>query len=99
MDLLLSRYSDINYVMELDLEFGLQLIVEATRQKARDEAYLLYVAVYPNMTKESFTTFDKFFPMDRPSGRQRTMGKKESAEEVITKVDKIMENTTWEVKR
>ena len=43
LDLLLKRYSNIGYVMEMDSEDGLKLIIKAIENEAKDKLYLQWL--------------------------------------------------------
>ena len=59
--MLLSRYSDINFVLNLDYELGIKLINKALEKQQEDRMWLLYAGIYPNMDKKTFVPFEKFF--------------------------------------
>lgn len=49
MDLLLHRYQNIDYIMALDLETGLQLILKAQEKEREDRIFSQWVAQLPVM--------------------------------------------------
>lgn len=49
LDLLLHRYHDINYVMSLDLETALRLIIKAKEEERDERIFRQWVAQLPLM--------------------------------------------------
>lgn len=96
MDILLSRYANVDYIMESDIEFGTGMIVEAVRQKKRDEAFMLYSSLYPHMTQETFIPFERFYnptgtkKAQKPKRAQANYAGGKSKEEIMGMVDEMM---------
>lgn len=65
-----------------------RLLNEAHKKKHEEEAYQLYVSVYPNFTKESFIPFDKFYT---PQKKQEVVEEK-TAEQIIKEVRDLMKS-------
>ena len=60
IDLLLHRYHNIDYVMNLSWIDGIELINEAMEQKQDKRDWEVWLSIYPTMTKENFIPFEKF---------------------------------------
>lgn len=67
IDLLLHRYGNLEYIMQLDIETA-QRVIEKAREKEKETRYFLqWVVQLPNMTQETFVSFDSY--IDRVTGR------------------------------
>ena len=55
LDLLLHRYHDINYVMSLDLETALRLIIKAKEEERDERIFRQWVAQLPLMAMSGET--------------------------------------------
>lgn len=55
LDLLLSRYSDIDFIMNLDMESGFRLITKAFEEQSNDRLYQRWIYNY-----EKEMSFDEF---------------------------------------
>lgn len=60
MDLLLSRYKNIDYVMDMDLEEGIEIINTAYKKKAEEMLWQRWLVDYSNMDKEHFISFTDY---------------------------------------
>ena len=56
----MSRYNDLDYVMGLSFEDGIRIINKAREKEAETKLWNLYTAVYPNMDKDNFISFEDF---------------------------------------
>ena len=61
MDLLLCRYSDMGFVMDLPPANFLDLVEKAAIEKEKDKVWQKWVAKYPWMAPENFMTFEEFY--------------------------------------
>lgn len=59
-ELLLRRYSDINYILGLDYEEGIEFIKKATEKELEDRLWERWLVDYRLMTKDTFIPFDKY---------------------------------------
>lgn len=50
------------YILDMPIGFALRLIRKAIEEKAEARAWQLYCAVSPHMTKNSYKTFEQFYP-------------------------------------
>lgn len=67
IDLLLHRYGNLEYIMQLDIDTALK-VIEKAREKEQEKRYFLqWVVQLPNMTDESYISFDSY--IDRVTGR------------------------------
>lgn len=57
MDLLLSRYNNIYYVMDMDLEDGIEIINTAYKKQAEEMLWQRWLVDYSNMDKDHFISF------------------------------------------
>jgi hypothetical protein len=58
--LLLTRYSNIDFVYGLSWTDGILLINKAIEKRKEEKDWDMWVAVYPHMDKKSFISFEKF---------------------------------------
>lgn len=63
-----------------------ELLAGAWNRKDENRAWSLYVSTYPNMTSETFMTFDEFY---NPEKAQKQDSR--SAEEILEEVKEILE--------
>lgn len=57
MDLLLSRYNNIGYIMDMDLEDGIEIINTAYKKQAEEMLWQRWLVDYSNMDKDHFISF------------------------------------------
>lgn len=60
MDLLLSRYSDIHYILNLDFQSAIRLIKKAYEKDLEKRLWEMWLTLYPNMDKKNFIDFEEF---------------------------------------
>ena len=88
----MSRYHNFEYILNSDITFGINMIIEAMNQKRRDESYILYASLYPNFTKENFITFDQYYN----KSSNKSHGSMElDKNKVMNKVSSIMETNVF----
>lgn len=63
-----------------------RLLTEAFKKNSEEKAYQLYTSIYPNMTKETFIPFEKWYV---PQKKQSTVEEKTS-EQILAEVREIM---------
>ena len=66
MDLLLSRYSNICYVLEMDWKSGFDLIFKGYEKQAEERIWQMWLARYPHMNKDNFVTYNDFKEKMKP---------------------------------
>lgn len=57
----MRRYSNIEFVLNLDIGAGTELIVKAVEEERKDKVFKLYASIYPYMDEESFISFEEFY--------------------------------------
>ena len=67
IDLLLHRYGNLEYIMQLDIEPAMRIIAKAREKENENRFFLQWVVQLPHMTKESYVSFDSY--VDRVTGR------------------------------
>lgn len=60
MDLLLSRYSNIDYVMNMDMIDGVDLINKAMEEKEEQRIWSVWLARLSNMDKKNYVSFEQY---------------------------------------
>lgn len=73
-------------MIKLPLRNITRLLIKAKEKEDRKEAWDLYVAVYPNMNKETYIPFDEVY---QPGKRVKTVEKTE--EEILKDVKEILD--------
>jgi hypothetical protein len=58
--LLLSRYKQIEYILELGWVESIELTNRAIEEISKQKDWEMWLTLYPNMNKENFIPFDKF---------------------------------------
>jgi len=76
----------------MSVDDGIQMINEIYSQRRQDKAYQLYVAAYPNMTKESYMTFEEFY---KPQKVNEEPVEVKSSEEILKDVKELMNSHSW----
>lgn len=87
IDLLLKRYGNIDYVMEMDVADGLSLILKAIEGDNKDKLYLQYVQMVCWMDKDNYISFEEFY---KNNTKQMT-AKKVTKEEAYKNANNILE--------
>ena len=54
------RYSNIDYIMNLGINEGVLLINKAIEEKRKRKHWEMWLARYPYMDKENYTSFEDF---------------------------------------
>ena len=62
---MLRRYGDMGYILKMPCGSAFKLIRKAQEENAKDNLFELYCALYPNMDKNSFFTFDEYLEKSR----------------------------------
>ncbi|MBU5485960.1 hypothetical protein KQI86_16690 [Clostridium sp. MSJ-11] len=80
----MKRYSNIEYILNMDIEEGIELIKTAFKNDTKDKLYQMYIVKSIFMSKDNYISFDDYF-------KQCTaVIKIESKEEVYNKVNSIL---------
>lgn len=59
-EVLLRRYHDMNYIMSLEYEEGIELMELAAEKEKEDVAWDLYKHIYPMMSEDNYQSFEQF---------------------------------------
>ncbi len=94
-ELLLRRYNNIEYIMRKEFEEGYDFIKVAHEADREEKAWQLWTNLYPNMSKETYISFEEFKNSIIPYGE----GEIENldTEEILDKVNSIINLTLKEV--
>jgi len=60
MDLLLSRYNDMSFVMNLEVDDFLGLINTAIENRRDEEFFAVWKGLVPSMNKDTFVSFEDY---------------------------------------
>lgn len=71
IDLLLHRYGNLEYIMQLDIDTALNVIEKAREKEKENRYFLQWVIQLPNMTKENYMSFESY--LDKVTGRNIDM--------------------------
>ena len=67
IDLLLHRYGNIEYIMQLDIDLAGRIIKQAKEKEQENRFFLQWIVQLPNMTQDTYVSFDSY--VDRITGR------------------------------
>ncbi len=67
IDLLLHRYGNLDYIMQLDIHTAMRVIEKAREKEKENRFFLQWVVQLPHMTKETYMSFDAY--VDKVTGR------------------------------
>ena len=67
IDLLLHRYGNLEYIMQLDIESALRVIEKAREKEKENRFFLQWVVQLPKMTQENYISFESY--LDKVTGR------------------------------
>jgi hypothetical protein len=84
--MLLHSYYNFDYVLGLDLKRITRLLVKAKLKEDENFARKMYISIYPNMTKETYIPFEKFYER-----KEKKKKKKQTQEEILEDIKNIMD--------
>lgn len=86
MDLLLHRYGDVEFIMNLDIADGVELIKKAFQSDVEDKLWQQWLFEHLFMTKENFMSFEDYRNqvIDKPVETTNI-----SAKEIIKNAERI----------
>lgn len=87
MDLLLNRYGNIEYLMNLDFSDGRDIMFKAVEKDREDRIWQLWVQLYPHMDKDNFKPFDEFLNMFKPSNKPSNVN--QTKEELVAEIERV----------
>lgn len=67
IDLLLHRYGNLDYIMQLDIGSAMRIIEKAKEKEKENRYFLQWCVQLPNMTQETYMSFDAY--VDKVTGR------------------------------
>lgn len=90
MDLLLKRYSSIDYILKLPYKKALSLIDKALEEDTREYYFRWWLARYPLYTKDNYEPFEEFYDKVKP--QQITIDTR-SKDELMTEIQGIQKSS------
>lgn len=60
-ELLLHRYSNIEYILSMDLYEGILFYNKAKEKDTEDKLFSMWVQLYPRMNKDSFVSWGDYY--------------------------------------
>ena len=91
---MLSEYASLDFVLSLTVDKFIKLISKLRERLRRDKYWELYLVVYPNMTKDNFKSFDKFYDSfmvkTEKEGKSEKEGKDKTAKSIIDRVSRYL---------
>lgn len=60
LDLLLANYSNVDWIMDQECSTGIELIIKAKERQDEERKWMLYCAIFPTYTSDTFKTFEEF---------------------------------------
>lgn len=91
-ELLLRKYNNIDYILQLELGEGIEFIHRAFDQELEDRLWQQWLVEIPLMTKDSYETFEDY---KNARVKPRTqVEKRSSKEELLMKAEAIKEKIT-----
>lgn len=67
IDLLLHRYGNLEYIMQMDIGSAMRIIDKAREKEKENRFFLQWVVQLPNMTDETYMSFNSY--VDKVTGR------------------------------
>lgn len=95
-ELLLRRYNNIGYILNMDIDSGLAFISKAFEKEEDAKLWDRYLVDYRHMGQENFITFDaykKLAQIESAHPRATPKSKQETINEINEKVEKIINLT------
>ena len=89
IDLLLHRYGNLEYIMQLDIESAMRIIAKAREKEQENRFFLQWVVQLPHMTKETYVSFDSY--VDKVTGRNIDKRPVSECMEELEEIKKIFE--------
>ncbi|WP_346877550.1 hypothetical protein [Clostridium sp. UBA5712] len=95
-ELLLKRYSNIDYILNLKFEEGYELISKAYEKDAEEKLWQQWLVDYRLMDQETFISFEEYKSKSRGSSSNTGESEKLTKEQIEDKVKGIIELTLEE---
>ena len=80
-------------MLNLDFETGIKLVNKCIEENQRDDAFILYSALYPYMDEEHFMNFEDFYA----EATRHDMNSTKTAKEIIKEIRVLYDAYRWEV--
>lgn len=87
----MKRYNNIEYIMNMDIEDGLNIIIKAFKNDTKDKLYELYLTKYPNMDRDNYISFEEFYKKCTVT----QVNTNKSKEEIYDNVKNILKNNKF----
>lgn len=87
-EMLLRRYSNIDYIFAKDFEDGFSLIEVALDKEIEEKLWQQWLCIYPNMSEDNFISFNDFL---RESKKPKVSPK--NTKEILEEVENIINLT------
>lgn len=91
LDLILSRYSNSDYVLNLDFDEGLEMIKTAYDKQAESRLYNQWLMDYLIMDKDTFVPFEDYLNKFKKIANGNANKNRKSKDEIIARAMKIRE--------
>lgn len=62
---MLKRYGQIDYVLNMDVEAGIEQINKVYEKETEQRSWEMYLTKFPNMTQSDYISFDDFYKPKR----------------------------------
>lgn len=92
-EFILRRFSSVNYMMQLNYDDGLNIILQGFKKEREEKLYQQYVVLYPLMDEKNFISFEEFLDKFNIENKQEIQYSKE---ETRKKVKEIIDMTIRE---
>lgn len=78
---MLSRYSNIDYILKLPHLQGIEFTNKASQERQKERLFSIWLSKYPYMTDKTFVPFEQFFEQCAP---QKAVLPKRTTEEILS---------------
>lgn len=89
IDLLMRRYGDIETILRMDLEDGLEQLEYVKKKENEDLSFKIWLAKYPFMPEGKVIPFDEFYKLHEQKNTRPVSVHKRSAEDIISMGERI----------
>lgn len=86
-ELLFRRYSNIEYILNMDIDSGYEFVIEAYKKENEDTLWQMYLVDYSHMNKDNYMNFIQYKEKIMPKPIDRSLSK----EEILNKSKAILE--------
>ncbi|WP_054028135.1 hypothetical protein [Bacillus sp. FJAT-28004] len=85
--MLLKRYGQIDYVLQMDVEAGIEQINKVYEMESKQQSWEMYLTRYANMTQENYVSFDDFY---KPKQTVSPPQSKKTKQEILDDAESIL---------